>query len=112
MRKTERTSEEDIHLYGEDGIQLNGTEEKEELVRYWTSVYQQHSNHIDIEWNAEKQKNYIETVDNKPERSFPRELIEHLDMAFHIDCQITPMEKPMGAGTVGGGGRGDASPPV
>ena len=62
LRKKERTSEEDLHLYREDGSPLSGTEEKEELVRYWTIIYQQHTNDVDIEWNVEKQESYIETV--------------------------------------------------
>ena len=36
-----------IHLFREDGIQLDREQEKEELVRYWTRIYQQHGNDID-----------------------------------------------------------------
>ena len=38
LRKKERMSGDDIHLFGEDGIQLNQEQAKEELVRYWTRI--------------------------------------------------------------------------
>ena len=37
---------------------------------------------------------YLETVNSNPEGTFPIELIEHLDMAFHIDSNVIPMETP------------------
>ena len=42
-------SGDDMHLFGEDGIQLDREQEKEELVRYWTRIYNQHDNDIDRE---------------------------------------------------------------
>ena len=94
LRKKERISGDDIHLFGEDGNQLNREQEKEELVRYWTKIYQQHDNDIDREWNPEAQKMYYEEIKEVSKQAFPKQLVEHIDMALHLDSNIVPMDKP------------------
>ena len=48
LRGRERSNGEDVHLYNGDKTLLDKKKEKEELIRYWTHVYQQHANDIDV----------------------------------------------------------------
>ena len=91
LRRKERR--EETQLYG-DKTPLDRIREKEELVHYWTKIYQQHKNEIELEWNTEKQDSYEQTLTQLQSEALPRHLIEHVDMAMYIEPTMGIMEKP------------------
>ena len=93
LRRKERR-EEETQLYDDDKNPLDRIREKEELVRYWTKIYQQHKNEIELEWNTEKQDSYEQTLAQSQSEALPRHLIEHMDMAMYIEPTMGIMEKP------------------
>ena len=75
------------------GNVLERSEEREELVSFWSKTYQQHMNEVDEEWNDEKQRSYNHELGENQLRIFPRILTEHVDMVKSIDHTVENMEK-------------------
>ena len=94
LRKKERASGDETQLYDENKKPLDKDKEKEQLINYWTSIYQQHRNEIGLEWGPEKQRSYRQELESTQNRDFPASIAEHMDMAFYIEPKIEPMEKP------------------
>ena len=62
LRKKENKRSAEVHLFDENGKQLDNTEESAELIRYWKTIYQRHKNEIEEVWNNEKKAEYIEKL--------------------------------------------------
>ena len=84
LRKAETSRMEEIQLYDEEGNQLDKGKEREELVNFWTAIYQQHANEVDKEWNEEEQQRYAKDL-TEASREFPRLLREHMDMTMFLE---------------------------
>ena len=76
------------------GNVLERSKERDELVSFWSKIYQQHMNEADEEWNDEKQRSYNHELGENQHRTFPRILTEHMDMVKSIEHTVDNMEKP------------------
>lgn len=96
LKKNERVRAE-THLHDTSGNLLELEEEREQLTKYWTSIYQKHENEAKNKWYEEHQKDYKRAIEqeNKIEQGYAKILREHVDMAFHIDNVIDAMEEPV-----------------
>ncbi|XP_068240801.1 golgin subfamily A member 6-like protein 22 [Palaemon carinicauda] len=58
IRNRQKAHGKVIQLYEEQGSKLNKEKTKEELVKYWKTIYYKHENKIDSVWNEEKRIEY------------------------------------------------------
>ena len=92
LRKKERRSNNDIHLFDENGKQLDDKGERVVLTRYWKTIYQRHENTIHEVWNDEKKGEYIERMNSDDNTaSFPPHLRELMDIAVELPQEIIKM---------------------
>ena len=100
LRRKERKTKQEVHLFDEKGVQLTDKEERKSLVSFWKGVYQRHDNKIAKIWRKEEDKYKEKYEQEEKERVMmvdgtlhPVHLQEHLDMVTKVDRHMLGMEE-------------------
>ena len=99
LKNTPREKIQTLHLFSENGIMLQGDEEKESLVSFWEEIYQKHENKICETWDDNTRAKYIESMEAEQQHievqgiTYPPVLREHMDMALNAKKKIKNMKE-------------------
>jgi len=113
----EEIKREELRLYNEEGRLLNELEERDDLRKVWSSLYNKHQGDLGAVWNIDEREIYRNRLDEEDksklkarstrfrlneyyrmegeeiEINIPIEIREHLDTIFKIENKIKPMTK-------------------
>ena len=92
--KDKKNSNEEIFVYSDEGVKMEGEAAVKKMESYWTSIYRRHDNDIDAEWNDEQRRiyeieegsaNYLMKFNNEwGSMIVPKNLTEHYDLVARV----------------------------
>ena len=103
LRNINNKKNENIEIYNDEGEKLSKEEAKEDITKYWGTIYKRHENKIETVWDEQSRKEYMYMQNQKRngglesqinDVNIPKELREHFDMAYYITDKPYMMSEP------------------